>query len=896
MSWIDGFLHRLRTLFRPNAHAEELDEEMRLHLLLEEMQLGGDRDGARRAFGNRTNAQEDTRNQTWLRWLDALRQDTSTAWRGLRRSTATTALAIATLALGIGANAIAFTLVDRLFLRPPAGVMAPGELRRYWKQSFNTGSGESFTSLPHTYQMFRAIAEASGDPDQVAAYTPDFSMFRLGRSVEGQRVRGAMISGNYFDVLGVHMAMGRAPSKEEDRMGSATPVVVISHDFWMSHYGGASDVIGKSLELGAQAYTVIGVTAQGFLGLDLQAADVWVPYAASPPFYNQGPAAWTSMRFYAIQVFQRWRGIVPLPDVEARVTQRVRAIHSEVWPRPDTTTRSFVGPLNVGPGESHVPIKLGQELVIATRLAGVSAIVLLIAWANVINLLLAQAVRRQREGAVRLALGMSTSRMMRCIGIESLILATLSAAGAAAVAWSGGNAVRKLLLPDIEWRDHALDWRVALFTLTIALLSGVVAGVVSAWQVRRQGVNVSIKRGAGTATLRRSRLRSGLVLAQAALSVVLLIGAALFLRSLCNVEALDIGYDAEQLVFGGVRFEDGQSPPHAIAAAAARELAARLSEYPGVASVARTNFEPMQGIGFTKFYTDEDSSGSLQGHEPTYAQVSPSFFETVGLRVQMGRTFSGGDADGVPAEVVVNEAAARVLWPGRPALGQCMRFVKSTNPCYTVVGVVETGRTGYVIEPEPRPLFYVPLGNMPEVEGPGRTIVVRAAPGAMVAASTALEAELRRAWPAGFPRITRMTTNLEPEYRPWRLGVSLFGALGALALVVAIVGVYGTVACTVGQRTREFGVRMALGARVPVVLRQVVWEELRIIGLGVVLGVALSLAGGRLLSALLYGIAPGDPLVLATVASGVLGAAILATVRPAWVATKVDPVRVLRDE
>ena len=210
--------------------------------------------------------------------------------------------------------------------------------------------------------------------------------------------------------------------------------------------------------------------------------------------------------------------------------------------------------------------------------------------------------------------------------------------------------------------------------------------------------------------------------------------------------------------------------------------------------------------------------------------------------------------------------------------------------------MVETGRQTYLIEPDPQAIFYVPLGNVPAKEGPGRVIVVRVDARAIVAASSTLEAELRRAWPAGVPQIRRMTENLEPEYRPWRLGVMLFGSLGMLALVVSLVGVYGTVAYTVGERTREFGVRMALGAALPSLLRQVLGEELRVIGLGVVVGVLLSLAGGRLLAALLFGVTPSDPAVLIAVSVGVLAAATIATMRPAWRATQVDPVWVLREE
>jgi predicted permease len=388
-----------------------------------------------------------------------------------------------------------------------------------------------------------------------------------------------------------------------------------------------------------------------------------------------------------------------------------------------------------------------------------------------------------------------------------------------------------------------------------------------------------------------------LLIAQAALSVVLLVGAALFIRSLDNVQSLDIGFDSDRLVFGGVQFAEGEAPPRPVFAATMRDVALRLRGRPGIEAVARTAMEPMQGIGFHDFFVGTDSAGSFGRLQPTASSVTPSFFQAVGLRIVRGRGFSGDDADGAPAEVVVNERMASLVWPGRDPLGQCMRFGSRMDPCYTVVGVVETARRSSVIETELHAQYYVPLGNDPGQRLPrGGTLVVRARAAGALSAARELQAELRRAFPAAEAVVTPMTENLEPEYRPWRLGATLFTGLGLLAMVVAMLGVYSTMSYAVTQRTHEFGVRVALGARVGDVVRQVIGEGLRTVATGVALGIVLALAMGRLVSALLYGVAPRDPTVLALVSVVLLGVAGLAALVPAWRAARADPVTALRSD
>ena len=824
---------------------------------------------------------------TWLGALDVVRQDVHWAWRGVARTPGLTAMIVLTLTLGVGANAVMFTLLDRLYVRAPAGVANPSTVRRWWVEHHNT-DGVPFFAQALTYPMYRAIARGSGDSAGVALFATDDGL-HLGLGPGAPTVHGVYASANYFPVLGVRAAAGRVYSAEEDRLGSGAPVMVVSHAFARDRLGGAA--VGKTVTIGRVAYTVIGVLGPAFSGLELQAVDVWIPLGAMPTPPWMPVAWWESPNSYPLRAVQRQ---LPGPErrgASARATQFLRALNRESYPRhPDTLMLATTG----GIVEAQGPGKPGQEMVISTRLGGVAVIVLIIACANVMNLLLARALQRRREIAVRLALGISRARLVRLLTLESMLVAACAAACAVPAAAWGGSLLRALLLPDVTWGQPAVDGRVALFTFGVALLAGLVAGVVPAVQASRPDLTSALKAGAREGWVSGSRLRGGLVATQAAFSVVLLVGAALFVRSLHNVQALDIGYDAGRLLFASERFTEGEAPTATTVNLAMRGVAQRLEGQPGIEVVARTAIEPMQGWSFVTFFWGADSSGSLGARLPTLSAVTPGFFRATGIRLLRGAGFTGGDLDDAPAELVVNEALASLLWPGRDAIGQCVRFEKRTSPCHTVVGIVETVRRDHVIEQESAAQFYVPLGGTLAQGWQGGTLVVRTAPGGAGSAEAAVRAALRGAFPAGEPVVRPMTKNLEPEYRPWRLGATLFSAFGLLALAVALLGIYSTVCYTVGLRIHEFGVRIALGARSADVVRHVVARGLRAVAIGVGLGLALSLAAGRLVAALLYGVKPGDPLVLLLVAAALLAAAAVAALVPAWRAARVDPVSALR--
>ena len=891
MSWLDGMRHRLRSVLGARAYQEELDEEMRFHLELDAVQQG-DADEARRRFGNRTWYAEEVRRTTWLRHLDAVRQDLGYAWRAVLRTPGVTIAVVTTLALGIGVNAATFSVLDMLYLRPPGGVEQPESLRRLWFEHPQADEAQPWTTPAMNYPMYRAITQALGDSTNIAAYTQDNAL-RLGPQPLAPGVRGIYATASYFSVLGVRPSLGRVFTTDEDRMGSGVPVAVVSHAFWQRRLGGDSAILGRTIPIGSDRFTVVGVVGPEFDGLDLQAVDVWMPLSTMKPPFASG-RWWEVWHVYRLRAIQR---MTPrLSDVEtARLaTRAAREANRELrGEHADTTLRALTGSII----EARGPGKPGQELVISTRLGGVALIVLVIACANVVNLLLARAVGRRREVALRLALGISRARLIRLLTVETLLLAALAGAGALLIGSLGGDLLRTLLMPDIEWTASALHWRVFLFTIGVAAVAGLVAGIVPAVQASDPELVGALKDGAHTAPTHRSRLRSTLVVAQAALSVVLLVGSMLFVHSLRNVQTLDIGFDADRLLFGSVEFAIGAELPSRVAAEKLREVEERLANRPGVEAVARSNVAPMHGFSFVTFFLDGAATDSLGSRSPTTAAVSPDFLRAAGIRLLRGRGFTGNEHGGSRNEVVVNDAAARLLWPDRDAVGRCMQFIKPEAPCYTVVGIVENVRRGSVIEESPEPHYYLPIDHMPPGAWfGGDVLVVRARAEAAEAATTEMRAALLAAFPSAQPRITPMTANLEPQYRPWRLGASLFAALGLLALMVTLVGVYSTVSYGVSQRTHEFGVRIALGARIGDVLRQVVGEGLRTVAIGVALGIVLALAAGRLVAALLYGVSASDPAVMLLVALVLLAVAALAAVIPAWRAARVDPVTALRAE
>lgn len=825
-----------------------------------------------------------------MQWLASLHDDTRYAWRALRRDRGVMAVVALTLALGVGVNAAAFAVLDRLYLRAPAGVAEPATLHRLWVKHYRTGDGVPFAATSINFRQFAAIAAAAADSTRLALFHVDHAL-REGTSRAAPRLSGAWTSASTWSVLGVTAARGRLFGADEDRAASPTLVAVVSDDYWRTRLGGDPAALGRAIDVDRQRYTIVGVLPRGFRGVgdDLRPVDVWMPLGAmpGPPWLDE---PWRDARhFNALQALVRGDAAA-MAGFERRATLAVRAEDQADAGRMavDSLEEVLAGPVVGvrGPGTA------GQEILIAQRLGAVAVIVLLVACANVVNVLLARAARRRREVAVRLALGVTRGRLARLLVVEALMLALVASAAALLAARWAGEALRTMLLGEFAWRDAAVDGRVAAFTVLLTAATAIACALVPALRGAQPAAGEALKQGAREGGPRHARLRAGLVVAQAALSVVLLAGSALFVRSLQNVQGLDIGFDPERLLFGQMEFDEGGVPaPDAIGAGLA-DAAARVRAHPAVEEVSLTTMQPMQGWSVVDLWIGEDS---VTGTPPPTTAATPSFFRAAGLAMVEGRVFGAPSA----AEVVVNRAMADRFWPGARALGRCVRIRTRADGCHTVVGVVETARRDNVIEPEPAPQLYVPLGDPAVATWTASTVVVRTRAGerGAQAATAALRAALRQAMPpgsAGMVTVTPMTENLEPQYRPWRIGAQLFTALGLLALAVAMVGMYGTVSYGVSHRTREFGVRSALGARAGDLVALVLREAAGTATVGILLGVLLSLGAARLVASLVYGVSPRDPVVLGGVAAVLLLVATLAALLPAWRASRADPAAALR--
>jgi predicted permease len=817
-------------------------------------------------------------------WIGGWIQDISYALRSLRRAPALTATIVVTLALGLGVNTAMFSLLNAVFLKPPAAVSHPEQLRRVWTE-VTFRSGPQFWS-GYDFSQFQQATTALAGLGETATYRWP-SEARLGRGETASTASISAATSNYFGLLGVRPALGRFFTAEEDRLGNGANVAVVSHAFWQRSLGGDRSALGQTLVLNRELYVVIGVAAEGFTGVDLEPTEVWMPVATTKGYGGATPW-WMDRNVNGFQILVRLAERVRDEAVDARLTT---ALHIE-GPKEVMTDRQAVsrtGSIITARG----PGKKAQEVQIALRLAGVSLIVLLIACANVVNLLLARAIRRRREIAVRLALGISRARLARLVLTESVLLALMAGAAATLAASWGGLILRRILLPDIQWTRSPIDWRVLVAAVIAAVAAGLLAGAVPALQSGATELVATLRAGVREWFVRRSRTRSFLVAAQTAFSLMLLVGAALFVRSLSNVRALDLGFDADRLLFGRIAFESDDKSRDSLVPGRFAELAERLRGIPGIESAALATMIPMTGFSTMSYYPDVDT---LQHRKPwgMFWAVSREYFVTAGTRLIRGQGFPPGGAGG-SATVIVNEAMARALWPGQDPIGRCVRFEKPDAACSTIVGVVATARWDEVIE-DATPQFYLPLERVGFRFGSRRVLVVRAGGAELAGVSGAVRAALREAFPDGVSRIQTMAAVLEPKYRPWRLGATLFSIFGALAAVVAVVGVFSTVSYRVGQRTHEFGVRVAMGAQVSDIVRHGLGEGLQAVALGIAAGIALALLAGRLVASLLYGVSPGDPVAIAVVALGLLAAAAAAALIPALRAGRVDPVAALRAE
>lgn len=890
MSLFDGLRHRLYVLRHGDAYSREIDREMRFHVEL--AHLAHERDQieaelrARQTLGNATYYREEVRAMTLLSWIDRIRQDAGYAWRGLLRTPSFTLTVVTTLGLGIGVNAAMYSFLERMFLRPPAGVVAPDGVRRLYLASPDMASRGMPAFGSFTYSRITALQERFGDSIRVAGYSPSGgTLIRRGESLDS--VRQSFVSPEYFDVLRLRPAIGRFFVAEESRIGDPRMVAVISDDLWRRSFEASPGIIGQVIELKTRRFEVIGVAPRDFTGVDANRVDVWLPISTFPVGASNGRPWYEGTGNY-FQMIARVDDPASLTKLTVAGSVTLKNNQRDV--RRDSTLSLLTGPLT----EAGGPTKLDKNIAVSARIGAVAFIVLLIACANVANMLMLRASSRRREIAVRRALGVSTPRLYAQLVTESVILGLMSGAVALVFATWAGTALRRLLLPNIHWATAAIDLRVTAVTVAVAFAVGFVVGLFPAAMSAAVRLSDALKLGSKQSAGRRSRrVQTSLLIAQAALSIVLLVGAGLFVRSFSNVRSIDLGYDPDGLLTVNTYVRE-ETRQRAIAASF-EQIAERLRTRPGVLAVGLSGTAPMNGMMFSRlFVPGRDSAYRHPTGLPTVGYVSPGYFEAAGVRIIAGRGFTNEDRAGAAPVIIVDERIAGALWPGQSPLGQCLRPGSATAACASVVGVAEDVHQMQIIESS-TPQYYLPNAQHPTVVAGG--IVVRTESGAISPTLAAMRSELRAILPDQSDWAVRtMGQVLEPQLRPWRMGAILFAMLGALALVVAAIGIYGVVAYAMSQRTHEMGLRLALGAQQKDILDLVVASGLRIVVVGIVIGVVASLMLGRFVASQLFGVVPNDPSTIIGAVTTMCAIAGIACVVPGWRAARVDPVTSLRAE
>ena len=821
--------------------------------------------------------------------MDALLQDLRYALRQLARSPGFTLGVVLTLALGIGANVAMFSVVDRMLFRPPPLLHDPVATHRIYLAQ--TWSGTEQANGYMQYARYVDLTSWTTAFARTAAFTEQD--LAIGAGIEAREMRVGIVSASFFGFFDAPPALGRYFTPAEDSPPTGTAVAVLAYAFWQTRYGGQKDVLGSTLQIGPTLYTIIGVAPKGFVGLwPVQRPAAFIPitsYAgANRP---RGESWWTTYHWTWLSMLAQRKSRVGEATANADLTNAflrsyaAQRPESPALPPPEVTRpRALVASVlsERGPNESSFAK-------VATWISGVALIVLLIACANVANLLLARALRRRREIAIRLALGVSRARLLTQLFTESVLLALLGGLAGVLVAEWGGAVLRAQFLAKASDVSVLSDARSLLFGGAAALCTGLLTGLAPAL-TQRGDVAGELKAGARDGTFQRSRVRIALLVLQGALSVVLLVGAGLFVRSLRHVQVIPLGYDVEPVSLVSLNLR-GTQLDSARNAGLRRELLKAAQTIPGVEHASLQLTVPFWVTWDLNLYVPGiDSVGRLG--EFYLNAVTPEYFATLGTRILRGRGIEAQDGEHAPRVMVVSQAMAKTLWPGRDPIGQCVKVDADTAPCTYVVGVAENIKSQQLGD-DPGLSYYLSTAQWhPEQGG----LFLRTRGDAPRHAETIRRA-LQRVMPgAAYVTVTPLRDILGEQTRSWQLGATMFLAFGALALALAAIGLYSVMAYNVAQRTQELGIRATLGAQQRHLVWLVINEGLRVGVVGIVLGVLIALAGGQWLGPLLFQESPHDPLVFGCVTLVLLGTTVLASFVPSRRAARVDPMVALRME
>jgi len=904
MSRFEG-LRRLFRLDRPQDVERSVEEELRFHFEMTVKELVADgeseaeaRREAERRFGDITAARErlasldrervgaERRTERW----SGLWQDLRYAARGLRLKPGFTLGVVLTLGLGIGANATMFGIVDRLMFRPPAYLPEPDQVHRvYFVRTYD--GKETFTQNTG-YKRYSDLREFTTRFSDLAQYLA--TDIAVGTGEESHELHLQAVSGSFWALFDARPVIGRFFGPDEDRAPTGSNVVVLDYGYWHSRYAGRARVLGQQMRIGQHDFTIIGVAPKGFMGVEQRQATAFIPLLAG--IFETGntggrvPITQTYSWSWPTVIVRRNPGVSEAQASTDLTQAFVKSYALQRIEQPNSAPAELVKPHAIAaPVLTDRGPRRSGDAKVALWLIGVSAIVLIIACANVGNLLLARAFGRRREIAVRLALGISRSRLLAQLLTESLLLAVLGGAAGIVIAQVGGGILRSTLLPGTTWTSTLAEPRVLVFALLVALVAGLLAGLAPLVHAGNTDLASALKAGVREGTYHRSRLRGALLVLQGALSVVLLVGAGLFVRSFHNVQATRLGFDSDLLLRVSLDMR-GVVLPAAARDALRDRLVQQALRVPGVERASRALTTP-----FSNTWNYDISGPGLDTAVTNRMQInlqsaSPGYLATMGTRLIRGRDIQESDGENAPKVMVVSQSLAAALWPGRDAIGQCFRMGADTLPCIAVVGVTENILNDNFRD-DPGYYFTMPQDQFhPEAGG----LIVRARHDA-VAVLPAVRRALQQLMPSpSYVNVISMNEILAYQRRQWKLGATMFTIFGALALVVAAVGLYSVVAYGVAQRSHELGVRMALGAQVRDVVRMVVSGGLRVAALATVIGLVVARLAGKWMAPLLFGTTASDPLVFVGVAAALLLIAVIASAIPAMRAARVDPCKALR--
>ena len=787
------------------------------------------------------------------------------------------AVAVLSLALGIGANVAVFALLTSI-LSHPIPVYEPSRLAAFYTQE-PTGPGFPLCSYPN-YKDYR---------DRNSVFSSLLLHSVQSATMDGKLVVVNLVSGNYFQALGVAPVIGRAFVPEEDGAPGSGGVVVISHNFWSQQFARDPEITTRTLVLNSRSFQIIGVAPPDFSGLqEMAAVDLWIPLSMYPTIHPM-PNLVNQRRALLFSVVGRLKPGLTRAQAEAGLQSLSQELERQ-YPQENHGRRIRLISLSDSalPGRIRTVVNNAGAVV-----AVISALVLLIACANLANLLLARASGRSKEITLRLALGASRWRLIRQLLTESLLLSFLGAAvGLGFAAWAR-NTLWSMRPPTFRYAGFYpdLDGRVLLFTAAAAVLTSLLFGLAPAFRATRSDLNQDLKERSGKSSAHgRSRHRSALVAGQMAFSVIALVGAGLFIRSMLLAGQVDTGFAANQL--GTITFN---VTDQSYGEARGREYQRRALELalstPGVSSAALSKDSPFR-VSTARHVVVEGSpnSSSDTGQATLTAFVGPGYLRAVAIPLLRGRDFADTDVADGPRVAIVNDSAAVRFWPGQSPIGKRIRFVGDPLPA-EVIGVARTANYRTLAEP-PQPLVYL---SLTQFYFAGATLYVRTSGN-----PAAVAAEVARAMQPLDRRFYLDAGSVAADMReslwPQRLSAVLLAAFGLLAVGLAVIGMYGVIAYSVNQRVREIGVRMALGATHASVMRMVLRQAFRWVAIGVLWGMALALVGARWLESLLFVVRPADPLTFILAPTFLTVVAVLACWFPARRATRIDPAIALRDE